>query len=68
MEVTDNGRGITEEDIPHIFERFYKGAGDGLGLGLAIVKELVAVHGGTVEVRSGINKGATFSLYFPLGI
>jgi two-component system sensor histidine kinase BaeS len=67
MEVADNGRGISEEDIPHLFERFYKGAGDGLGLGLAIVKELVAAHCGTIEIRSEINKGAVFRLNFPLG-
>jgi two-component system sensor histidine kinase BaeS len=65
LEVTDNGKGIAEQDIPHIFERFYKGGGDGLGLGLAIVKELVAAHGGTIEGRSSINRGATFSLNLP---
>jgi two-component system sensor histidine kinase BaeS len=67
IEVADNGGGISEEDIPHLFERFYKGAGDGLGLGLAIVKELTAAHGGSVKVKSIINKGATFSLNFPNG-
>jgi two-component system sensor histidine kinase BaeS len=65
MEVADNGRGISEEDIPHLFERFYKGAGDGLGLGLAIVKELVAAHGGSVKVRSGTGEGARFIINFP---
>lgn len=65
LEVADNGTGIAEEDIPHIFERFYKGAGGGLGLGLAIVKELVAAHGGSIEVRSSAGKGAKFIVTFP---
>lgn len=65
LEVADNGRGIVSEEIPHIFERFYKGAGDGLGLGLAIVKELVAAHGGTIDVRSAIGEGARFIVDFP---
>lgn len=68
LEVADNGVGVAEEDIPHIFERFYKGAGNGLGLGLAIVKELVAAHGGTVEIRSNIKEGAKFRLHFPDGV
>lgn len=65
LEVADNGRGIASEEIPHIFERFYKSTGDGLGLGLAIVKELVAAHGGTIEVRSAIGMGARFIVDFP---
>ena len=66
VEIMDNGVGISEEEMPHIFERFYKGSGDGLGLGLAIVKELVSAHGGTVEIRSEVNKGARFILTFPV--
>jgi len=65
LEVIDNGGGIVKEEIPHIFERFYKGSGGGLGLGLAIVKELVAAHGGSVEVRSGAGEGAKFIVTFP---
>ncbi|MDO9068020.1 MAG: ATP-binding protein [Deltaproteobacteria bacterium] len=66
LEVTDNGTGISEENLPHVFERFYKGAGDGLGLGLAIVKELVAAHGGTVEAENHAQGGAKFILMFPV--
>lgn len=65
IEVADNGTGISEKDLHHIFERFYKGAGDGLGLGLAIVKELVAAHGGTVEAENNAQGGAKFILMFP---
>jgi two-component system sensor histidine kinase BaeS len=57
LEIKDNGCGIPEADLPHIFERFYKGKNGGLGLGLAIVHELVAAHGGTVSVRSSVGSG-----------
>ncbi len=63
--VTDTGCGIAEEDIPLIFERFYRGKDGGLGLGLAIVRELVDAHGGTIEVASQKGAGAVFTLRFP---
>jgi two-component system sensor histidine kinase BaeS len=63
--ITDTGCGIAEEDIPLIFERFYRGKEGGLGLGLAIVRELVDAHGGTIEVTSRPGQGTTFSLEFP---
>lgn len=63
--VTDTGRGIAEEDIPLVFERFYRGKEGGLGLGLAIVRELVDAHGGCIEVTSRPGEGTTFSLLFP---
>lgn len=65
IEVADNGHGIAEADLPHLFERFYKGNGGGLGLGLAIVKELVAAHGGNVEVRSRVGEGTVFLVVLP---
>lgn len=65
LEVADNGCGIEPQEIPHIFERFYKGSGNGLGLGLAIVKELLAAHGGSIAVQSRNGEGTTFSLSFP---
>lgn len=64
LDVSDNGAGIAAEDIPHVFERFYRGKGDGLGLGLAIVKELVGAHGGAVAVRSAPGEGAVFTITF----
>ena len=63
--VTDTGCGIAEEDIPLIFERFYRGKDGGLGLGLAIVRELVDAHGGTIEVTSQKGAGTVFTLQFP---
>lgn len=65
IELSDNGHGISPELLPHIFERFYKGAQGGLGLGLAIVRELVAAHNGTIEVASEPGRGTTFILRLP---
>lgn len=65
IELSDNGHGISPELLPHIFERFYKGAQGGLGLGLAIVRELVAAHNGTIEVDSEPGRGTTFILRLP---
>ncbi|MDD2272069.1 MAG: ATP-binding protein [Desulfuromonadaceae bacterium] len=65
LQVIDNGCGIPEEDLPHVFERFYKGKNGGLGLGLAIVQELVTAHGGTLSVRSSVGSGTSFSVVIP---
>jgi two-component system phosphate regulon sensor histidine kinase PhoR len=71
VEVIDNGIGIAAEELPRIFERFYRversrtrDAG-GTGLGLSIVKHIAQVHGGTVEVSSTPGVGSTFHLRFP---
>jgi CheY-like chemotaxis protein/two-component sensor histidine kinase len=73
LEVTDNGKGIGPEFLPHVFERFRQAdssttrAQGGLGLGLAIVRHLVELHGGHVAVRSdGPGKGSTFLATFPI--
>jgi signal transduction histidine kinase/DNA-binding response OmpR family regulator len=69
--VKDTGIGIPEEEIPHIFERFYRGEQprtlqiSGNGLGLAIVKEIVELHGGMVTVQSRVTQGSTFTAWFP---
>ncbi len=65
IEVRDSGSGIADEDIPFIFERFYRGAKGGLGIGLTIVRELIEAHGGTITARSDAGKGSVFTLTFP---
>jgi signal transduction histidine kinase len=70
--IRDNGIGIVEEQLPHIFERFYQApvrrpkSYGGWGLGLAIVKDLVTMHGGTITAESdGAGKGACFTVTLP---
>lgn len=65
IEIADTGHGIRKEDIPFIFERFFKAIPGGLGLGLAIAKELVEAHDGRIDVKSEYGKGATFTVYIP---
>ncbi len=66
IEIADSGCGVEAEQLPHIFERFFKVSGDGLGLGLAIVKELIEAHGGRIDVQSERGRGTVFSVYFPV--
>jgi len=65
IEVVDNGHGIPQELLPHIFERFYKGRQGGLGLGLAIVRELVTAHNGIIDVSSEPDRGTTVTVRLP---
>ncbi|MBI5073712.1 MAG: HAMP domain-containing histidine kinase [Nitrospirae bacterium] len=65
IEVSDTGEGIRKEDLPFIFERFYKASRGGLGLGLAIAKELVLAHEGTIAAASEYGKGTTFTISLP---
>jgi len=65
IEVADTGRGIGPEELPFIFERFFRGAGGGLGLGLTIVKELVDAHGGKITVESELGKGSKVRVTLP---
>jgi signal transduction histidine kinase len=73
VSISDNGPGIPPEDLPHIFERFYRGeksrkrrSSTSFGLGLSIAYWIVRNHGGTIEVQSLENKGTTFTVWLPL--
>jgi two-component system OmpR family sensor kinase len=74
LTVTDNGPGIAAEDLPHIFERFYRSEksrtrqkdGKGFGLGLSIAYWIVRNHGGRIEVNSTVGTGTTFCVWLPL--
>lgn len=73
VKVTDTGAGILPEDLPYIFERFWRGeksrsraGGGGAGLGLAIAKHLIHAHGGEIGVESARGKGTTFWFTLPL--
>lgn len=70
--VRDNGVGIPEEDLPHVFERFYRvdkarsRETGGTGLGLSIVKQITALHGGEVTVESTLGHGSVFTVTLPM--
>lgn len=75
LSVTDEGIGICKEDLPRIFERFYRGdkartaeSVRGTGLGLAIVKHIAQLHGGLVEAESQLDKGTTIRMVLPVGV
>ena len=71
VSVSDTGEGIGSDDLPHVFERFYRGeksrsrSTGGAGLGLAIAKGIVEAHGGSIEARSQVGKGSTFAFTLP---
>ncbi|NVB85015.1 MAG: HAMP domain-containing histidine kinase [Kofleriaceae bacterium] len=70
LSVTDRGFGISKDELPHVFERFYQSSRarakkSGLGLGLYITKGLVDAHGGKISVASQPNRGSTFAVWLP---
>jgi two-component system sensor histidine kinase ResE len=71
IEVKDSGSGIPEEDLPFVFERFYKAdkartrGRSGTGLGLAIAKNIIDAHKGHISVHSKLDQGTTFSFIIP---
>ena len=67
ISIKDNGSGITKEDLPHIFERFYKGknsSDDSVGIGLSLAKTIIEKQGGYISVSSELNKGSEFVIKF----
>ncbi|PWW05470.1 phospho-acceptor domain-containing protein [Paenibacillus cellulosilyticus] len=74
IEVTDTGSGIDPEDLPYIFDRFYKkdksrnSSEGGSGLGLSIVKEIIHQHWGLIEARNTVDEGASFLIRLPLAV
>lgn len=70
--IEDTGFGISEESLPHIFDKFYRITDDekvrdiaGSGLGLSLVKEIVEIHGGLIRVKSKLGQGSTFTVILP---
>jgi signal transduction histidine kinase len=66
IRVSDDGAGIEAENMPHIFERFYKGAGGNHGIGLSLVKSIMEQHRGSVSAENMENGGAAFTIKLPL--
>lgn len=67
ISIKDNGSGITKEDLPHIFERFYNGknsSDDSVGIGLSLAKTIIEKQGGYISVSSELNKGSEFVIKF----
>ncbi|HEX6305292.1 MAG TPA: ATP-binding protein [Anaerolineales bacterium] len=74
LKITDTGIGIEAEDLPHLFDRFYRGRQvsqskiTGTGLGLAIAKEIIEIHEGQMEVSSQVGKGTEFFVWLPISL
>jgi signal transduction histidine kinase len=75
LQVADTGSGIPEEQLPHIFEKFYQGSPTeggsrlhGAGLGLAIAKSIVTAHGGSIAVESRVGQGTVFTIRLPVRV
>ena len=74
LTVTDTGMGIGADDLPHVFERFYRGDKSrqrenltyGNGLGLSICRSIVNTHGGSIHAESDPGRGTTFTVLLPL--
>jgi two-component system sensor histidine kinase BaeS len=72
VDVTDTGCGIAEDNLPKVFDRFWRAdsargrSTGGSGLGLAIARQIIDDHGGTISVRSRPGQGATFTLHLPV--
>ena len=69
IDVSDNGRGISEREHAAIFKRFYREESvhdvDGIGIGLYLAREIITMQGGYIKVTSEVGKGSTFSVFLP---
>ena len=63
--IQDDGDGIAEADLPHIFDRFYMGKSGKSGIGLALTREIIHLHKGTIRARNG-DTGAVFEISIPV--
>lgn len=72
VKILDNGQGITEEELPHLFERFYQGHSDrhasGSGLGLYLTRQIIEAHGGTIWAENRSPRGALFGFRLPASV
>ena len=68
ISVRDTGKGIPQENLQRVFDRFFTTKDSGLGLGLAVVKKVMEAHGGSVRVESAEGSGTKVALYFPLSV
>jgi signal transduction histidine kinase len=70
LKISDTGAGISQEALPFIFDRYYKGTDTadrtGSGLGLAITKKIIEMHGSVIQVSSRLNAGTQFSFDLPV--
>ena len=66
IRIQDDGDGIAEEDLPHIFDRFYMGKSGKSGIGLALTREIIHLHKGTIRARN-VDTGAVFEITLPMG-
>lgn len=68
VSVSDNGRGMTEEEARNLFVPFFTTKSDGTGLGLAYVQQVISEHGGRIDCATTRGKGSTFSIQLPLAV
>jgi two-component system sensor histidine kinase BaeS len=71
IDMADRGPGILPSDLPHVFEKFYRGSGarqQGSGLGLAVARHIVEQHGGSITIQSIVGQGTTVSIILPASI
>jgi signal transduction histidine kinase len=64
--VADTGSGISDKDIPRVFERYWHGDANGTGLGLTLCREIIEAHNGSIELKSTVGRGTTVSFTLPV--